>query len=476
MRPNIVQIPLAEVDFHPASFVDHNARLFWWKGQLYRAIRQNRKALYTKLFQEGVIQSLIDKGLLINTELTNLSLDGYDMVLKHERIEFISYPYEWCAEMLKDAALLIADLQIDLSLHGLSLQDGHPLNVLYDGCRPVFVDFGSIVPEDDKSQWIAFDEFRRFVINPLQLMAHGQGRIARWMLHDMDKGILDSEVEALTSGVFNRLAFDSSRGLISVLKRRTPQYLRPTLKKQLIRLKSFVKRQLPRNHQSSLEFSQQVRKQIERIHIPSRQTNWTGYHESEWFPFSPSDEWTQKHRTVYEILSDIRPSSVLDVACNEGWYSQLAAVLGSRVVAFDIDETTITNLYRRNRTMNLPILALVMDLRTPSPGYGLCNLSFPPAIQRFGCEMVFALALIHHLVFKQYFNFKQIVDTLCAFSKKWLLVEFIPPEDQFVRNWSPEEFPWYSLDNFIEAIKTQFHIVRILPSFPEPRVLLLCEK
>jgi hypothetical protein len=154
----------------------------------------------------------------------------------------------------------------------------------------------------------------------------------------------------------------------------------------------------------------------------------------------------------------------------------LAAVLGSRVVAFDIDETTVTNLYRRNRTMNLPILSLVMDLRNPTPGYGLCNLSFPSAMQRFGCEMVFALALIHHLVFKQHFNFKQIVDTLCSFSTKWLLVEFIPPEDQFVRNWSPEEFPWYSLDNFIDEIKTQFHTVRILPSFPKPRVLLLCEK
>ena len=36
-------------------------------------------------------------------------------VLEHEKVPFISYPYEWSFEMLRDAALL----QLDLVLAGL---------------------------------------------------------------------------------------------------------------------------------------------------------------------------------------------------------------------------------------------------------------------------------------------------------------------------------------------------------------------
>jgi hypothetical protein len=230
---------------------------------------------------------------------------------------------------------------------------------------------------------------------------------------------------------------------------------------------------LPPSMQEKL---QQLREKIEQIQVPSAQTEWSNYYNSEWFAFTPSVGWTQKHHTVYRVLSDLHPSSVLDMASNEGWYAQLAAILGATVVAFDNDETTITNQYRRNKGTNLPVLPLVMDFRSPSPGYGLLNLAYSPALKRFDCELVLALGLVHHLVFKQSLNFEQIINTLAAFSKKWLLVEFIPPDDQFVRLWSPEKFPWYTLDDFIVALEKQFRSVKVLPSSPDPRVFLLCEK
>jgi hypothetical protein len=167
---------------------------------------------------------------------------------------------------------------------------------------------------------------------------------------------------------------------------------------------------------------------------------------------------------------------VLDIGSNRGWYSQLAALGGSQVVAFDVEETCITQLYCDAKENNLPILPLVMDLRNPSPAYGLCNQWFAPAIERLKCDMVFALALVHHLVFREHFNFEQIVDALSVFSKRWLLVEFIPSDDRYVREWWSEAFSWYTLDNFIDMLKKRFHNVRILPSYPKPRVLLLCEK
>jgi SAM-dependent methyltransferase len=225
-----------------------------------------------------------------------------------------------------------------------------------------------------------------------------------------------------------------------------------------------------------LDFLQQVRREVEGIIIPSFKTEWLEYYDGFFPSFSPSDEWTAKHISVHQALSDLKPDSVLDIGSNRGWYSQLATLQGSRVVAFDVDEGCITQLYYDSKEKNLPILPLVMDFRNPSPGYGLCNQWLAPATERLKCDMVLALALIHHLVFKQHLNFDQIINGLSIFSKRWLLVEFIPRDDRYVREWWSERFSWYTLDNFISALKKQFHNVRILPSYPEPRVLLLCEK
>jgi SAM-dependent methyltransferase len=418
----------------------------------------------------------MNKGLLIETELTSLQIDGYEMVLRHRELPFTTYPYEWCAAMIKDAALLVVDLEIELAQYVLTLQDAHPWNVLFDGAKPVYVDFGSIAPAQANVLWPAYDEFCRFFLYPLYLMSQGYERIARWLLHDYYQGVLKSELMALThKSSLGPTAKGIVMQLLSKAKQCVPRRLRPGLRKLLTLVKSTTLKPL-QTKQSRLDFLQQVRREVQGITIPSPKTDWSDYYNGCFPLFSPSGDWTEKHINMHQVLSDLRPASVLDIGSNRGWYSQLAALGGSQVVAFDVEETCITQLYCDAKENNLPILPLVMDLRNPSPAYGLCNQWFAPAIERLKCDMVFALALVHHLVFREHFNFEQIVDALSVFSKRWLLVEFIPSDDRYVREWWSEAFSWYTLDNFIDMLKKRFHNVRILPSYPKPRVLLLCEK
>jgi len=392
-------------------------------------------------------------------------------------VPFVSYPYEWCATMLKDATLLLIDLATELAKQNLTLQDAHPWNVLFDSCRPIYVDFGSIVPAGTDTLWPAYDEFCRFFVYPLYLMSNGYGRIARWLLHDNDHGVLKSDLSALTHktllGVEPKQAV---KNLLASAYQRAPSSFRPVLAKGFALLKSLSFRTVPRSYQSPLDFLQQVRREVETITLPSARTEWTDYYESNFPSFSPSHDWTAKHHSVHKVLSDLRPGTVLDMGSNRGWYSQLAALLGSRVVSLDVDDTTVAQVYHDAKEKNLPITPLIMDFRFPTPGYGLCYQSFPPATERLKCDMVLALALTHHLVFKGQLNFAQIVDGLSIFTRKWLLVEFVPREDRYVREWWSERFSWYTLDNFIGAVNERFRDVRILPCYPEPRVLLLCEK
>ena len=65
----------------------------------------NGRPILRQLFRDGIIQRLVDGGLLIETLPTSLKIDGYEMVVSHRHVPFASYPEEWCPAMLKVAAL-----------------------------------------------------------------------------------------------------------------------------------------------------------------------------------------------------------------------------------------------------------------------------------------------------------------------------------------------------------------------------------
>ena len=63
--------------------------------------------------------------------------------LRHERVPFVSYPYEWPFSMLRDAALLQLELLRAALAEDMVLKDASPYNVQWRGSRPVFIDVGS---------------------------------------------------------------------------------------------------------------------------------------------------------------------------------------------------------------------------------------------------------------------------------------------------------------------------------------------
>lgn len=218
-------IPSCEVSFHPHSFADPAGRLFWWNGQLYRGISAEWAGFFRQLFQDGLIKRLIDRGLLQETELTPLILDGYEMVVRHRCVPFASYPNEWCAAMLKDAALTIIELVTELAQRDLTLKDAHPWNVLFDAYRPLYVDLTSIIPQKDDAKWRGYEEFCRFCLYPLILISHGQERIARCLLPEYE-GVSKSDLLMLTRGPgTSRLSRSGAYRLISALQQRVPTYL-----------------------------------------------------------------------------------------------------------------------------------------------------------------------------------------------------------------------------------------------------------
>ena len=84
---------------------------------------------------------------------------------------FVSYPYEWPFEMLRDAALLQLELVRRAIDAGLMLKDASPYNVQFRGASPVFVDVGSFERLRDGEPWVAYRQFCMLFLYPLLLQA-----------------------------------------------------------------------------------------------------------------------------------------------------------------------------------------------------------------------------------------------------------------------------------------------------------------
>ena len=474
-----VEIPLEEVEFHPTSFCDADGRVFWWKGELYRGITENYANFCKKLFEDGIVQRLVEKKFLVDTELTNLTLKGYVIVLKHRRIPFVSYANEWCPEMLRDAGLLITDLMLELAADGLTI-DVDTWDMLFDSCQPVYVDFCSIMPADshDENRLKLFrDDFRSYFIYPLQLMAQGYGNLARWLLADYPHDAIHAEFAAFFGHrIYNFAAKPSFKRSLLIGGRRLIRPVRQVAHRGVKLIHSAWTHSQPDAAGSGSNLAFNLRRELESIMLPIAPN--APAEGGDCDPsLTASDEWTARHRSVHKVLSDLHPATVLDMGAGSGWFSKLAASLGSHVVALDDDVRCISNCYREVRSQKLPILPLVMNISSPSPGHGICNQVIAPALQRLPCDMVLALSLVHLLVFEQYLNFEQISQTLAAFSKRWLLVEFCSREESgSLKDGGRIDIHGIHFENFLDALGKWFRRIRTIPSQPEFGALVLCEK
>jgi hypothetical protein len=476
------------LSFHDLSWTDPAGRLFWREGNLFRGIRAQWAPFYRELLLNRVIEELGAIKLLIDTWLADFSTEEFPLVVQHRVLPVISYPSEWCASQLKDVALMIIDLERTLRAHNSTLIDINPWNVLFDGARPLFVDFTSIAPLSHKSEWKARHEFRQFYLNPLLLFGKGLPRVARRLLCDPWVGITDIEIARMNLGRKGAVVAGKAKGVGKWLTRvAVPLKLRPALRKsgQIWR----------RGRQTALQFSDMLpalsalRDQVEQMPVLGPNTQWAGYYIRNFPEFTPSEKWTAKHHAIFKIIQKTRPKTLLDIGANRGWYSQLAASQGVRVIAADSDESSVNELYGDANTHRLGIFTVFMDVRFPEPAQGPAYKFFRPATERFRSEMVFGLAIVHHLVFTWHLSFDQIVDALDAFSTRWLVAEFVGPADGVVKRlWNHAKFPWYNLENFSASISRRYRIVEQHRSDsggldagcpdagPDDRTVLLCEK
>jgi 2-polyprenyl-3-methyl-5-hydroxy-6-metoxy-1,4-benzoquinol methylase len=173
-----------------------------------------------------------------------------------------------------------------------------------------------------------------------------------------------------------------------------------------------------------------LHRKLERLKPDDKYTAdsaWKSY-EEERHHYSEADL-AAKREFVRQHLRDAK--TVLDLGCNAGEFSLLAADCGKQVVAADADHAALSRLYGRIRGKGRPIMPIALNIGRPTPAVGWQNKEIPSFLERaagqFDCIM--ALGLIHHLLVGERVTLPMLADLLDRLNPKLVILEWVSPTD-----------------------------------------------
>jgi hypothetical protein len=446
---------MAELRVDGGSFRDRANRIFCDGDQVYRslgsqALEEWAALQNTQFFPASMANGRIVPTRLVDQQTLSPGLRHYSAgALQHERIPFISYPYEWPFSMLQDAALLQLELLQEALHENFTFKDASPYNIQWRGVSPVFIDTPSIQPLPPGSPWIGYRQFCELFLYPLFLQSYRRVPFQPWMRASLN-GISTSDARLLFARDFFR------RGVL------THVLLHAQLQKSLAGTGSNIRRRMqaagfPR------EFIEMNVRRMHRLVASLRwkqtESAWSDYAEE--CPYTMADEQTKK-RFVENVLGHRRRKLVWDLGCNQGEYSAIAAKSAETVVAVDSDPLVIERLYKQlRRAGSSNILPLTMDLANPSPSQGWRSVERKSFVERGRPELVLCLALTHHVCITSQLPLNEWVGWLASLHGD-LVIEFVTRQDPMVMRLlrqSTARHPEYDQDVF-EAMLAEYYDVR----------------
>ena len=433
---------------HPASFRDPAGFMFWKHGVLYRQINRGYADTFQRLEESGIYGELIEKGWLIQHERVLEPMNGDPdaaIWIRPELLPFISYPYEWSFDMLRDAALLTLSIAEYALEKEWMLKDASPYNVQWRQGRPILIDSLSFEPYRE-IPWVAYRQFCSSFLSPLLLMHYQKRHLPELFLAWPDGVPIE-----LAAGLLPRKSRWSVHTFLHIhLQARYARKNEAGNERSLSMPKSKLQRILL-----------SLRTLIASLKSPDLATTWSDYYE-EAAQRGPYLE--DKKKLIETWLSEMpKLRTAADLGANEGVFSQLLADKADMVVAADIDPECINRLYQlEKKKPHSKINLIVQDIAQPSPGIGVANKERTTFHERLQVELILALALVHHLAIERKIPLATLAAWLAPMTQD-LIIEWVPSDDEKAAqllNRIDGEKPAYSQQLFESTFSKHFSIHR----------------
>lgn len=403
-----------------SSFRDPSGFLFWHDNSIYRNIDLSYKKNYDFFISSGLYKYLVDNEFLVSHEEVEIfPLQHSYKVIKPKRIPFISYPYEWSFSQLKDAALLTLNLQLKALEFGMTLKDCSVYNVQFLKGKPIFIDTLSFEIYNEGQLWTGYKQFCQHFLAPLFLMSKVDIRLNQLLREFIDGIPLD-----LTSKLLPKSSYLNFSALMNIhLHAKSQKYYED----KQVDLKKYNKKLSKR---SFLILVDNLRSAIKKLKWKSGGTEWADYYSGDSYSQKGFED---KKELILKYLDYINPKVVWDFGANDGFFSRLASKNGAFVLSCDIDVSCVENNYlnvKKHKEKN--IFPIFLDLTNPSPDIGWNNNERLSLKKRGKPDVIFALALIHHLTISNNLPFSYVAEYFSSIGKN-LIIEFIPKQDKKVQ-------------------------------------------
>jgi hypothetical protein len=447
---------------HPASFRDPSGFVFNFDGVIYRQVNNYFKNDFGLLMNSGLYHSAIEKSLMLPHQQINKNFSGENdwlTTLFPEQLNYLSYPFEWSFDMLKDAALTTLEAAGEAIKFGMVLKDASAFNIQFHKGKMQLIDSLSFEKYDGSSPWVAYRQFCEQFLAPLVCMHYSNYPLQQ---------LLVSNLDGIPLSLAKKILPLRSRLNLNILL-------------HLHLHAGFFNKKKNTNYQASFSASklQQLYKSLEeavRFCKPSFvPTVWSDYYEE---AFLREDYLKNKKKIVEEWINKIPAKKAVDIGGNDGTFSEMLANKDIYTISVDNDSLAVNNLYKKIRgTGAEKIHPLVLNLSNPTPAFGLNNEEHMSFIQRTKVDLVLALAVVHHLAIAKNIPFELIASFFSRLGNI-LIIEFVPKDDPKIKimlEGRKDVFETYNEENFFKAFCTHYKILNSQAIGSSKRKMFLME-
>ncbi|MCC6286564.1 MAG: SAM-dependent methyltransferase [Chitinophagaceae bacterium] len=449
---------------HPSSYRDAAGFIFEYEGKIYRQVNKVYSDNYTLLHSSGLYTALVKSGKLITHEAIQENItcsNDWYITLLPQQLAFISYPYEWCFDELKDAALLTLNILRTSLDHGMILKDASPFNIQFADGKPVFIDTLSFEKYDTTKPWIAYRQFVECFVVPLVLSSYTSTDFIKQLQLNPD-GIS-------TAFAAKVLPFTCRFRLSLLLHIYLPNAVKGSQQSKPAVNTSFSKQKL-------INIISSFTSLIHSLKPAKAQSAWRNYYEETILSNTYLEE---KLLLVKNWIKEVDADTAIDIGTNTGIFAIAAAERFKQVIAIDNDDRCVNDLYLKCKAETIKnILPLCVDIANPTPAIGWANKEREAFLSRPGADLIIALAVIHHLIIGRNISMPQVA-ALFRQMGKYIIVEFVPKSDskvlEMIKN-REDIFYDYNEEGFERSFEVYFNIIRKQKINGTDRVLFLMKK